>query len=825
MTTITLGRKPTLGEVLDYYTREDFLSFMLALRRRYRVAAVISRTLHWEPDWARDEVCGAPVEDLRRWIVEKIAQAMPNVGANERPAYYPSFHQSVRLRSAGGEGDCFDCIFEADLPTWRDSFRDVGAIVSLMAQFGVRYRHKFSGHRSLHIVIPAESLPRGYRGKKVMQVALQLLHWSHAQAHTLPQITRMPFSLNEDTGLVCLPIARGALAQFRPWQANLHWVEVNDPDWTTPIPDAETADAQAALAAFLAAIKERPAEINTTYFIPDTAAILAGHRAAMNARRGDPIVAEGAWAQLSADGVLPEPALLDGLSASEPDARWLAIEAYLLRGAELSPDGVHALLGEREEYTRVAAMDVLLRCEDALAPVLASMLGTGRAYSTAGAQAAYLLTQSETLRTQMLGALYADENRSRDATLIAACLLGALARDWDGAFRLLAPLEAATDLTGRQRVQLQALRQMREMGTWDRRKGALQAQELAALGPDITDLLLLAVTSASRELRRDIVAALSELADPRAVDLLVVALSDSYSRVRRKAVGALMRIGVPAVEALIAALASDQSLTRQNAARCLGYIGAELGIADRVKPAIVPLLDDGDAEVRRHAAGALAELATSGDLDHLVKVVREATSWRAGKQAVETLIAAGEAGQAALLRLALDEHAVVAAYAIATQGDARGSDILAAFLDDADSARREAAMELLAELHDPRCAPYLAEQVQMLAHWKAMEYAQRLGEIGTPEAVDALIAALASEHMLTRRGAVRGLGAAKDPRAIPALIRALNDADGKTRGEAAKALEAIGPAVSAPLRESLSDDSQAGRQRRNYIRQILKTIH
>ena len=31
---------------------------------------------------------------------------------------------------------------------------------------------------------------------------------------------------NEDTGLVCLPIARGALAAFRPWQANLHLAEV-----------------------------------------------------------------------------------------------------------------------------------------------------------------------------------------------------------------------------------------------------------------------------------------------------------------------------------------------------------------------------------------------------------------------------------------------------------------------------------------------------------------------------------------------------------------------------------------------------------------------
>lgn len=830
MNAVTIGRKPTFGEVLDYYTREDFLTFVLALLKRYRVAAVIPRALHWEPDWARDEVRGKTVEELRRWVAEKITQTLPNVGANERPDYYPSFHQSVWLRPTAGDAKRDrDCIFEADLPTWRDSFRDVGAIVTLMEQFAVRYRHKFSGHRSLHIAIPAESLPHGWRGKGTLKLALQLLRWSHAQAHALPQITRMPFSLNEDTGLVCLPIECGALAQFRPWQANLHWVEVRNPAWTEPLPEAEAADAQAALAAFLAALQERPVEINTTYFIPDTAAILARHRAALNgARRGAPLAGEETWAQLGADGALPEPALFAGLAAPEPDARWLALEAYLLRGAALSPDGVRVLLGESEEYARVAAVDVLLRFEDVLAPILASTLGSLRAYSSAGAPAAYLLTQSESLRARIIAALDADGTRSHDVTLISACLLGALARDWDGAFRLLAPLQAALaaapGLTDRHRTQLQALQQMREMGTWDRRKGALQAQELAALGPDVTDLLLLAATGPNRNLRRDVVTALAELADPRAVDLLVGALNDDYSKVRRKAAGALVRIGEPAVEALIAALASDQSLTRQNAVRCLGYIGVNLGIAGRVRPAVVQMLDDGDADVRRQAIRAAKYLVTADDLDRLVRFVRDVAAWENGRQAVEALAAVGEPGREALVRLALDEHAFAAAYYIATQGDARGGDILAGLLDDKDPAKRQAAMDLLAELHDPRCVPYLAEQVQTLAHWKAMGYAQQLGEIGTPEAVDALIAALACDTMLTRRGAVRGLGLARDPRSVPALIRTLNDADGKTRGAAAKALGRIGPAAIEPLRESLADESQAGKQRRNSIRQILKAI-
>ena len=162
MKTITIGRKPTLGEVLDYYTREDFLAFMLQMLTHYRVVTVISKTKHWEPNWERDEVKADNVADLRRFIVEKITAAFLDTSLDMRPDFYPSFHQSVQRRpDDAGRDPGRDCVFEADLPTWRDSFRDVGAAVTLMERHDVRYRHKFSGHRSLHIVIPAEHRAAG----------------------------------------------------------------------------------------------------------------------------------------------------------------------------------------------------------------------------------------------------------------------------------------------------------------------------------------------------------------------------------------------------------------------------------------------------------------------------------------------------------------------------------------------------------------------------------------------------------------------------------------------------------------------------------------
>ena len=223
MSIITPGRKPTLGEVLDYYTRDDFLSFLFHVLQTTRVVTVISKKLHWEPDWERDEVEAETIPTLKDFIVDKIKPAYPNTKLDDYPQFYPSFHQSVWRQIVPGhpESNALDCVFEADLPTWRDSFRDVGAAISLMEAHNVRYRHKFSGHRSLHIVLPSEIIPAGYRGKGSSKLAQHISRWSSSSAHFLPKITRMPYSLNEDTGLVCLPIQRGGLPDFRPWMETI----------------------------------------------------------------------------------------------------------------------------------------------------------------------------------------------------------------------------------------------------------------------------------------------------------------------------------------------------------------------------------------------------------------------------------------------------------------------------------------------------------------------------------------------------------------------------------------------------------------------------
>jgi HEAT repeat protein len=807
-----LGRKPTLGEVLDYYTRDDFLSFLLHTLHVHRVVTVISRQPHWEPDWERDEVQAADEEELRQTIVEQIAAQLPDTAPGERPDHYPSFHISVWRRDRGegharSEGRACDCVFEADLPTWRDGFRDVGPIVALMDQYQIPYRHKFSGHRSLHVVIPAEVVPRRYRGRGAIKMARLLVSWGGSQAHGLPQITRMPYSLNEDTGLVCLPVARGTLAAFRPWQANLHLVEVTEEVWHEDLSGYD----EGGMAALLEAIEnwdDRPRP--TLHLIPARARIVARYRARLAE------LDERARA-IAGSQPLGEAWLLERLSSEDADARWLACEAYLLRGTELSGAGLTRLLDEQEPYVRAAAIDVTLRFGDDILAHLVQAIADPARGSLMRANAAYLLTQSDELREKVLNAIAAQAGAAHGALILAACLTGAIAGDWQKAFAIVRPVEEDPTAAAKARTQLAALKIMRQMGGWSKREGAVLSQQLATLGPAVTDLLLAAAGTPYRRLRRDVIGALGILADPRAMELLIRALGDDYTKVRRKAVQGLIAIGETAVPALIEAAASDQASVRRYAVHCLGKIGDTRG-----RPAVLGALDDGEGQVRRQATRALLGLATVDDVPRLQQFLREA-AWENALEVVAVLDGLGEVGQSAMRQMAFEERNVPAAYYVAREGDDRGREILAQRLAEGGTVE-ETAAELLRELKDERCVPYFRRALPAIVDWRGAFLAQEMGRIGGPEAIAVAVEALSSQSRHARRGAARGLAQAKDPSTVAPLLRALEDDDSKVRSLAASALVEIGQPAVEPLRRALAEAPEHGSRLRPHLQRVLQRL-
>ncbi|MFL7811488.1 MAG: HEAT repeat domain-containing protein, partial [Anaerolineae bacterium] len=369
----------------------------------------------------------------------------------------------------------------------------------------------------------------------------------------------------------------------------------------------------------------------------------------------------------------------------------------------------------------------------------------------------------------------------------------------------------------RTHTQMAALEILRQMGGWSKREGAILSQQLAALGPEVTDLLLAAAGTPHPRMRRDVIGALGILSDPRATELLIRALGDGYSRVRRKAVQGLIAIGETAVPALIEATASDQASIRRYAVHCLGKIGDARG-----RPVVLGALDGGDAHVRRQATRALLGLATVDDVPRLQQFFREAALDNA-LETIETLAGLGEAARDAMRQMAFEERNLPAAYFVAREGDVRGREILAERLAEG-GAVEEMAAELLRELKDARCVPYFARELPAIVDWRGAFLAQEMGHIGGPEAIAVAVDALSSQSRHARRGAARGLAVARDPTTVAPLLRALEDEDRKVRSLAADALVEIGRPAIAPLRRALEETTRHGSRSRPHLQRVLQRL-
>ena len=107
MSQITVGRHPTLGEVLDYYARDSFIEFLIETCRVRRVVMVISETMHWEPNWTADEVritelglgegiIGVDqISQVRQFVLDKIQGALSGIG-REGGVYSLNFYSELK---------------------------------------------------------------------------------------------------------------------------------------------------------------------------------------------------------------------------------------------------------------------------------------------------------------------------------------------------------------------------------------------------------------------------------------------------------------------------------------------------------------------------------------------------------------------------------------------------------------------------------------------------------------------------------------------------------------------------------------------------------
>lgn len=161
---------------------------------------------------------------------------------SQEPRLWPSMHGTIS-RHDGGRTVC-DLVIEVDFKKSRErSFALARPLIRLFQDLGIEFRVKFSGNASPHIIIPAEAFPANRRKsfQNLYGKLLEFLGKRIKDPKTLDgsfrspgHFLRMPYSLNENTGMVSLPIRVEDYDRFSWKMAQPDLVEVIEDWWFLP---------------------------------------------------------------------------------------------------------------------------------------------------------------------------------------------------------------------------------------------------------------------------------------------------------------------------------------------------------------------------------------------------------------------------------------------------------------------------------------------------------------------------------------------------------------------------------------------------------------
>ncbi len=211
-----------------------------------------------------------------------------------------------------------------------------------------------------------------------------------------------------------------------------------------------------------------------------------------------------------------------------------------------------------------------------------------------------------------------------------------------------------------------------------------------------------------------------------------------------------------------------------------------------------------------HASAALAHLGDDGFTALTTVLGDPDMGSEARRRAAQGLAQSGDPGALNPLVAALQQDRdgflqMTAAIALGQLGVPEGVPALLAALADAEFAWGSAAENALVRIGS-MAVPFLIDVLPTGTPSLLKHAATALGRIGDPRALGPLLVLLADPDAGVRWRAVEGLAWLRDPQAVPALLPLLADPDANVRANTAEALGSLGGAEAVSALELLRQD-------------------
>jgi len=215
-----IGYVLSVRDVLDYYSRGD-VSEAICRAARGRKSHITDA-----PQSLGGAKPNIPELSQASQVLEEVEKFLEKYSADDVPRKYPAFHAVISR----------DIVLEVDVKhNHKEAFESGHKVVDVLDSYNIAYRVKFSGNSSPHIIIPEEAYQHLVPGEEREESFRKLYSFILKECTDAgvdssfsdpDHFLRLPYSLNENTGLISTPVKPENYDDFQLEMAEVGAVQV-----------------------------------------------------------------------------------------------------------------------------------------------------------------------------------------------------------------------------------------------------------------------------------------------------------------------------------------------------------------------------------------------------------------------------------------------------------------------------------------------------------------------------------------------------------------------------------------------------------------------